>query len=141
MSPLDVTPEKKTRTVAVALLLLTFVVGLAGGVVADRLLLLHQHRVLPSHGLKFVASRVLRHLDRELDLTAQQEAQISTILEKRQRTIEATWQKIQPQVRQQIDETDREIERALTPEQQKKFRVLRDRWRQHARAFMPEHRR
>lgn len=139
MSPLDVTPEKKTRTVAVALLLLTFVVGLAGGVVADRLMLFRQHRILPSHGLKFVASRVLHHLDRELDLTPRQKEQISTILENRQRTIEATWQKIQPQVRQQMEQTDREIERTLTPGQQKKFRALRDRWRQHARAFMTEH--
>ena len=139
MSPLDVTPEKKTRTVAVALLLLTFAVGLAGGVVADRLMLFHQHRILPSHGLKFVAAHVLHRLDRELDLTPRQKEQISTILENRQRTIEATWQKIQPQVRQQMEQTDREIEQTLTPGQQKKFRALRDRGRQHARAFMPEH--
>jgi hypothetical protein len=138
VSSLDVTPEKKTRAVAIVLLLLTFVVGIGGGVVGDRLLLFRQHRLLPTHGLRFVSARVLHRLDRELNLNPQQRAQIGQILDKRQRNIEATWKSIQPQVRQQLEETDRDIERTLTPEQQKKFRVLRDRWRQHARGFFEE---
>lgn len=134
MSSLEVAPEKKTRTVAVALLVLTFVVGAIAGVVADRLVLFRQHRLLPTHGVRMVTSRVLNRLDRELDLTPPQRRQIGAILEKRQQAMEKSWTSIQPQVRAELERTDQEIQRTLNPEQRKKFIALRDRWRKHARA-------
>ena len=67
---------------------------------------------------------MVERLDRELHLSAPQKAQITTILQERKKRIDALMSGVRPQVRQEIDATEAEIAKLLTPEQRKKFEEL-----------------
>jgi len=109
-----------TTLVAVGILLLTFVVGLVLGVVGDRLLLWARPPVSP-HSAEFIT----RRLDRRLHFTPQQRQQVERIIAQRQTRIGQIWASVRPQVRQEIDQTNAEIERILTPEQRTEFAKIK----------------
>jgi Spy/CpxP family protein refolding chaperone len=112
----SVSDRSTTRTVVIATLALvvTFVAGFVTGVVTDRLLM---HRG-PHRPPPMMAHAMLRGLDHKLDLTDQQEEEIRKILERRHERMSAT-------MRTELDQTNAEIERVLTPEQRVKFKELR----------------
>lgn len=58
----------------------------------------------------------------DLDLDSAQEVAIARILERRQKTIDATWNSLQPHVRATLDSTHQEILGVLRPEQATKYR-------------------
>src|SRR5260370_329770 len=69
--------------------------------------------------------RMAEHLGRELDLTTQQKTQVQQIIEKHRAKIDAVMSSVRPQVRQELDATNAEIETILTAEQKTKFAALR----------------
>lgn len=128
--------SNRAKWKASALLLFCVLAGFVLGVVSDHLFLLYHHRMLPRGGMHMMSDRVIARLDRELDLTPDQERQIQTILRAREQNIHAVWDAVRPRVREEINRADAEIEKVLTAEQKTKFRKLRDRWRKHAERLM-----
>ena len=107
--------------------IIAFVTGILVGVVGDHLLFIHH--VFPRG---FVAGRIADRLDRELHLSPQQKTQVQQILDRHHTRIDAIMSGVRPQVRQEIDSTNAEIEKILTPEQRAQFAKMRMR--------MPGHR-
>lgn len=128
MSHPDASGRARSALVAAILLIATFVTGIIAGIAGDRITLVRQGRILPREGMRVVSSRIAHAMDRELDLTDAQRASIERILAERQRRIEKVWSDIRPQVRAEIDRTNREIEAVLTEEQKPKFRKMTARW-------------
>ena len=115
--------EKRTSTTLVAAVALfaTFLVGILVGVAADRMIILrYMHRRPPG-----AAEFLMKRLDRRLDLTPQQERQVTIILQNGELRIGNVWGKVGPQIRQEIERTNSEIERVLTPEQRVKFAEIK----------------
>ena len=74
--------------------------------------------------------RGVRHLSRELDLTDEQRAEVRKVFEAKRNTFE-TWREERRAARRAAwDETARNIEAVLTPEQKEKFAELRERWKE-----------
>lgn len=121
---MSVSDRSTTRTVIIATLALVvmFVAGFVSGVVTDRLLM---HRRGPHRPPPMIAHAMLHRLDRQLDLTDQQEAEIRKILERRHERLNAQWEAMRPRINAEIQQTNAEIERLLTPEQREKFQDLR----------------
>jgi len=135
LSAIDTTGTHRKGT-ALTLLVGTFIVGMLAGGAIDRMLLMHQRRMLPRHGMRFAAEHVLSRLDRELQLSEPQEHQIRKILRRREQSIQRLWSNVQPNVRSEIDQANVEIERVLTPEQRPRYKVIVERWRRRARGFV-----
>ena len=64
-------------------------------------------------------------LGRELQLTPQQKTQVQQVIERHRAKIDAMMSSVRPQVRQELDATNAEIEKVLTPDQRTKFAKLR----------------
>lgn len=113
-----------TRRTAILLVAVAFVagalIGFAGGRVYSIYRLLDR-----GHGPEDMRSRVIRHLDRELTLTPQQRDQITAIMDAHHKRMQQISEGIRPQMRQELDTANREIEAVLTPEQRKKFEAMR----------------
>ena len=109
----------KTSLLAAIALVITFVVGAIVGVVADRVFI---RRVgIPLRSSAWVVSR----LDHRLHFTEQQRVQVKAIVERRQQRIADAWTNVRPTVRREIEETNIEIDRVLTPEQRIEFAKIR----------------
>lgn len=118
--------ESKARLRAALLLLLTLATGIVLGVLGDRVVLLHQRRILPSEKAgKIMAGRIATRLDRELKLTPEQRKSVEEILERHRVRIEAAWNNVRPQVRSEIETADREIRAVLNEEQRSKYVKMR----------------
>lgn len=99
----------KNTILAVVVLVLTFGAGLVGGAAAHHIVSMRRPGPPPP-----LARAIVRHLDRRLELSDAQRAQIEAILARSH-----------DRMRAQIDATNAEIERVLTPEQRAKFRKMR----------------
>ena len=126
-----------TRRTAILLGAVAFVagalIGFAGGRVYSIYRLLDRGRRSP----EAMRNRILGHLDKELKLTPQQHDQIGAIMDRHHQRIEQISQSVRPQIRQELDNANREIESVLTPEQRTKYDAMRMRMDR----FMPGHRR
>jgi len=118
--PVPTGRRTSTTVLAAVALLVTFAAGLLVGIAGDRYLL-WKRPVPPPRGAAFLMQR----LDRRLDLTPQQEVQITQILDKHQQRMRAVWTNVHPQLRREVEETNAEIERILTPEQREKFAKIK----------------
>lgn len=120
--PLAAPPRSTTRTVVIATLALvfTFIAGFIAGAVTDRLLRWRRPGPPP-----FVAHTLLNRLDRQLDLTDAQRAEVRTILQRRHERMTEHWETLHPQIRTEIELANSEIEKLLTPEQRRKFEKIR----------------
>lgn len=110
----------KTTLIAVLVLLLTFGAGFIGGAAAHHLWIGHREQLHP-----FAMKAMLNRLDRRLDLTDAQRAQIEQILRRRHARINETYADVRPRVRAEVEATNAEIMRVLTPEQRAKFEKMR----------------
>ena len=117
------------------LLVATLVAGIVAGLALDRIILVRQHRLLPREGLRFVTSRVVKRLDRELTLSPEQEKAVTAILERHRQAVENSWKEVQPRMRQEIDKANGEIEGVLSSDQKIRFAELRKRWNGRSRHF------
>ena len=105
--------------------IVAFVAGILVGVAGDHLYLIHNGRLFPRRASHFAADRMAEHLGRELQLSPQQKTQVQQIIEKHRAKIDATMSSVRPQVRAELDATNAEIEKILTPDQKTKFANLR----------------
>jgi Spy/CpxP family protein refolding chaperone len=107
----------KTTTVAILVLALTFIAGMAVGVLASHLMILHG-----GHGAAlFPTSAMVNRLDRRLDLTDPQRARVQEIITRHHARIGSIWSAVNPRVRGEIEQANAEISQVLTPEQRVKF--------------------
>jgi Spy/CpxP family protein refolding chaperone len=106
---------------AVVALLATLGVGIIIGFVASHVLIVHGFPRSPSWSTSFLVHR----LDRRLDLTDEQEAQITRIVDQGHGRISGAWADVHPRVHEEIARTNAEIERVLTPEQREKFSKIK----------------
>lgn len=117
--------RSSARTIAVATVIATLIVGFLIGVVADRLWLYRQGPHFGSRAQRFTTDRIVKRLDGELHFTEQQRAQVTQIIQARQQRIAVIQTGVRPQIRAQIDQTNAEIEKILTPEQRTKFEAIK----------------
>ncbi len=110
----------KTVVIAVAVLVLTFTAGAAVGAFGAHMVILHG-----GPGAERFPRAMVNRLDHRLDLTDAQRAQVEAIIKRRHAHIDAMWDGVRPQVRAEIERTNQEIERVLTPEQRKRFKRMR----------------
>ena len=78
---------------------------------------------------------LLLHLDHELHLTPQQKEAVRQIVQQRHARIEAIVATTRPQMRQEIESMNAEIDKVLTPEQRQKFESLSQRMHQRHRGM------
>jgi Spy/CpxP family protein refolding chaperone len=69
-------------------------------------------------------SQMQKVLDKQLDLSAEQRDQIGKIMKASQERTRPLWEKIAPQMTDEVKEVRQEIRGVLTPEQWKKFGEL-----------------
>ncbi|MEA2237787.1 MAG: hypothetical protein QOC81_2511 [Thermoanaerobaculia bacterium] len=117
--------SSRTRTAAVVVVIVAFLAGILVGVAGDHLYLIRSGRLFPRHGSHFAADRMTDRLANELQLSAQQKTQVQQIIERHRAKIDAAMSNVRPQVRQELDATNAEIEAVLTPDQRTKFAALR----------------
>jgi Spy/CpxP family protein refolding chaperone len=110
------------RTSATLLVVVAFIAGLFFGVAGDHLLLIHRHEMRRG---QFGGRQVVDRLDRELHLTSQQKTQIQGIVDHHRARMDAIMSTVRPQMRQEIDAGNAEIEKLLTPEQRVQFQHLK----------------
>ena len=122
-------PRGRRVLAAATLLLLTFGVGVAVGVVGDRFVLLHSHRVIPKGHAKFVSNKVLHVLTRKLALTPDQQTEVKKILDRHSDAIEKAAAAVEPVVKNEMKAAHLEVEALLNPEQKEKLRRMHARMR------------
>ena len=122
-----------TRRNAILLVAVAFVAGALIGFAGGRVYSIY--RLFHRHGPEFVTRGILRHLDHELNLTPQQHDQIAAIMDRHHKRMQALAEGVRPQMHQELDNANREIEAVLTPEQRKKY----DAMRMHMERFIPGH--
>jgi len=124
--PIEAPPRAtKTKLVATVVVLIAFFGGAVIGALCDRAWIMHHRGGPPRFAIKFITSRVLEKLDRELKLTPQQRAQVKQTIDVHAVRIQTIWEGVQPQIAREIDRNNEEIERVLTPEQRTKFKRLK----------------
>ena len=111
------------RAVAALLIVAALITGIVVGVAGDRAWM-HWHRNAPRPPR---LDRLVEHLDRTLNLTPQQRVSVKQIIDRHGQRIDAISASIRPQVRQEIEAMNAEVEKVLTPEQVTKFRELSSR--------------
>ena len=107
------------------MVVVSFIAGILVGVAGDHLYLIRSGRLSPRRTARFAADRMADNLGRELQLTPQQKTQVQQIIERHRAKIDSAMSGVRPQVRQEIDATNTEIESILNPEQRKKFDAIR----------------
>jgi hypothetical protein len=108
----------------VVVVVVVFIAGLIVGVAGDHFYLLHSGR-FSRRATRISADRMADHLGHELQLSPQQKTQVQQIIERHRAKIDATMASVRPQVRQEVDATNADIDRILTPEQRTKFAAIR----------------
>jgi Spy/CpxP family protein refolding chaperone len=113
------------RSVALLSVVAVLIVGVAIGIVGTHLFYAQKFR-RPDGPPGLMGRSFVDRLEGHLDLTADQRRQIDEILERSHEEAEMLRHEMQPRLRQLFESTGAEIEAILTPEQQEKFRQLRE---------------
>ena len=126
---MTVTPTpspSSTRTTAVAVVIVAFIAGLFAGIAGDRL---YFHRMFP--GRRDLGSgHIVDRLNRELHFSSQQKTEVQQIFDRHRVKIDALMSGVRPQIHQEIDATNAEIDKILTPDQRVTFAKIRMRMQQ-----------
>lgn len=110
------------RTSATLLVVVAFIAGLFIGVAGDHLILIHRHEMRRG---QFGGRQIADRLDRELHLTSQQKTEIQKILDRHRARMDTIMSTVRPQMRQEIEAGNSEIEKLLTPDQRTQFQHLK----------------
>ena len=113
------------RAAAALLIAGALLAGVVLGIAGDRAWLWHTRQLMPRHPPRL--GTLVEHLDRQLNFTPQQKQAVTQIVERHRERIEALSASIRPQMRAELDATNAEIEKLLTPEQRTKFQQLQQR--------------
>lgn len=113
------------------LMLIVFICGgVVGGFLTARMILTRTQDVIRSPSK--MPERFARRLTRILDLNEEQSRQMALILRRNLKTLGPLRNEIRTRLLAQMDNTQKEIEVILTPEQkktlEKRFRRIRERW-------------
>lgn len=111
----------KTTFVAILVLAVTFTAGAAVGVFVTHIVHVRGEH-MPS---VFPTRMMVNRLDRRLDLTDQQRAQVEEIIRRHHTAISTMWKGLHPRVHSEIEQANAEITRILTPEQRRKFERIK----------------
>jgi Spy/CpxP family protein refolding chaperone len=118
---------ERSKSYAVMFLLGAFITGGALGFAADRVMSGERHREGRTSG------GYRQRLAHQLDLNAQQQASIDSLIEQKHTQIVALYRPVKPQLdslavaaRVISDSTNAQIKRLLSPNQQEKFEKMRD---------------
>jgi len=111
--------------------IVAFVAGLFVGIAGDRF---YFHRMFPGRR-DFGSGRIVERLNRELHLSADQKSQVQKIVDSHRAHIEVLMTNVRPEIRKELDATNAEIEKVLTPEQRAEFEKMR--MRMNGRRGMP----
>jgi hypothetical protein len=106
------------KILAAFALVLTFGVGIIVGFAASHVMMRNGP---PMRSAEFIT----RRLDRRLHLTPAQRREVLTIVARGQQRVRGVWVGVHPAIAREIDQTNSEIERILTPEQRTKFADIR----------------
>ena len=117
--------SSSAKIIAVVVVIVAFFAGLLVGVAGDRFYLIRSHRLFPHRAMQFAARRIVEHLDRDLHLTPQQKVEIQAIIDRHRVRMESIMSGVRPQMRQEIDAANAEIETVLTPQQRAEFEKTR----------------
>jgi len=124
--------DNRTRVWFSLFVLAVFCVGLALGLVIGR----HMMPPPPERGSLFMGQgpgagrggpppgMLIERLDRELHLTADQKARVTTIFDERRSRLESVQREVLARAEQEQQELRAEVRKILTPQQQERF----DRW-------------
>jgi Spy/CpxP family protein refolding chaperone len=107
----------KTTIVAILVVALTFVAGMAVGFFASHMMILHGG----AGAQMFPTTALVNRLDRRLDLSDAQRAQVEQIIRRRHANIDGIWNSMHPRIHAEIEGANAEITRVLTPQQRVKF--------------------
>ena len=111
----------KTTIVAIVVVLLTFIAGVMVGVFASHMIILRG-----AHGAAlFPTKAMVNRLDRRLDLTDAQRAQVEQIIRRSHARIDGIWDDVHPRIHAELEQANKEISRILTPEQRAKFERMK----------------
>ena len=124
-----------TRRTAILLVAVAFVAGALIGFAGGRVYSIYHIFDRGRGGPELMRQRIIGHLDRELNLTPPQHEQIGAILNRHHKRMMELTEGIHPQIRQEIETANREIEAVLTPEQRTKYEKMRMRMER----FIPGH--
>lgn len=113
------------RTIAVVTVIATLIVGFLLGIVADRAWIIRHPIPRPRLTQRVMTDRIVKRLDDQLHFTDQQRTQVTQIIQARQQRIATIQAGVRPQIRAQIDQTNAEIEKILTPEQRTTFQQIK----------------
>lgn len=110
----------RIRAKGIALLAVTFIVGVLAGLAAERALASRRAPEFPPSGRPMMGgwrAGELPQMFRRLELTEEQRAQIETILERARPRTEAVLKEMMPRLHAAMDSVNQEIRLVLTPEQ------------------------
>ena len=114
-----------TRRTAILLVAVAFVAGALIGFAGGRAYTLFHG---PRPRAELMSRRILDHLDHELTLTAQQYDRIKEIMDRHHRRMMEISEGLRPQMHQEVEAANREVDAVLTPEQREKFQKMRMRF-------------
>ncbi len=118
----------KTRRTAILIVAVAFVAGALIGFAGGRVYSMREGP-FPRHRAEFVRGRFVDHLSDTLGLTPQQRAQVEKIMERHHERMREISEGMRPQMRQEMEAANREVESLLTPEQREKFQKMKMRMR------------
>lgn len=121
-------PERRNVLRAALVVGFVFAGGMAAGVVADRAYLVMHERIVPKGGIEFIGKHLLRRLDRALDLTDAQEAEVRAIVNRRTQRMFDKSDELHATLHNEFMAAHSEIALILTPEQRTKFDQMQRRW-------------
>lgn len=119
------------RLGALALVAVVFLLGLAAGVLGDRLAGPRWGRERPHRGGPPALEGYF--LGDDLELTADQQERLDEVFRRQRRKFEQLHSDIRPQVEDLMEETRGQVEEILTPEQLERYRRRPDRWHRRLR--------
>jgi hypothetical protein len=121
-------PRKRSTVTAIAVITVVaaFLAGALVGVLGDHIYMMHHRRgPLKEAAAHFMAVHIAARLDRELSLTPSQHDAVLRILEVHHKRMGELFDSVRPQMRQEIEKGNAEIELLLDPTQREKFKKLR----------------
>ena len=118
---------RRMRMAGMALLAVTFVVGMLAGTAFGRVLSAREPDAAGAAAAECERKRGPHHVFDELDLAPAQRARIDQIMARRRALTDSLWRTDGARIRAAVDSTRAEIRAVLTPEQAAEYDRLRQR--------------